>query len=94
MRDTIISNKAMKTKHIFWIASLFISLVIALVFATFDQPIVSAQNLGSASISLQTTLTPAVESVSEIGSTDGIFIMGVVIIFIVIIPVLFYRKKT
>ena len=83
----------MKTKNMIWIASLFIALVIALVIATFNQPIVSAQNLGAASISLQTTPTPAAEGVSEIGSTDGIFIMSAVIVLIVIMPVLFYRKK-
>lgn len=76
-----------------WIASLFIALVIALVFATFNQPIVSAQNLGAAPVSLQSTPTPITEGISEIGSTDGIFIMGVVIILIVITPVLFHRKE-
>ena len=83
----------MKINNIIWIASLFIALVTALVFATFDQPVVSAQNLGAASISLQATPTPAAKGVSEIGSTDGIFIMGVVIVLIVVVPVLFYRKK-
>ena len=76
-----------------WIASLFIALVIALVFSAFNQPNASAQNLGAAPVSLQTTPTPAAEGVSEIGSTDGIFIMGVVIILIVITPVLFHRNK-
>ena len=76
-----------------WIASLLIALVVALAVATFDLPVVSAQNMGAASISLQTTPTPAAEGVSEIGSTDGIFIMGAVIVLIVIMPVLFYRKK-
>jgi len=83
----------MKTKSMIWIASLFIALVIALAVVTFDPPVVSAQNMGAASISLQTTPTPAAEGVSEIGSTDGIFIMGAVIVLIVIMPVLFYRKK-
>jgi len=83
----------MKTKSMIWIASLFIALVIALAVVTFDLPVVSAQNMGAASISLQTTPTPAAEGVSEIGSTDGIFIMGAVIVLIVIMPVLFYRKK-
>lgn len=83
----------MKTKYIIWIASLFIALVIALMATAFDQPIVSAQNQGAASISLLATSTPAAEGVSEIGSTDGIFIMGVVIVLIVAIPVLIYRKK-
>ena len=83
----------MKINNMIWIASLFIALVTALVFATFDQPVVSAQNLDAASISLQATSTPAAKGVSEIGSTDGIFIMGVVIVLIVVVPILFYRKK-
>ena len=83
----------MKTKSMIWIASLFIALVIALAVVTFNLPVVSAQNMGAASISMQTTPTPAAEGVSEIGSTDGIFIMGAVIVLIVIMPVLFYRKK-
>ena len=76
-----------------WITSLFIALVIALVVAMFNQPIVSAQNQAAASIPLQTTPTPATEGVSVIGSTDGIFIMGAIIVLIAIMPVLFYRKK-
>ena len=76
-----------------WIASLFIALVIALAAAALDQPVVSAQNLGAASSFLQTTPTPTAEGVSEIGSTDRIFIMGIVIVLIVMMPVLFYGKK-
>lgn len=77
-----------------WIVSLFIALVIGLVAATFNQPVASAQNLGAASIFQYTTPSPAAEGVSEIGSTDGIFIMGVVIVFIVVMPaLLFYKRK-
>ena len=83
----------MKTKKMIWIALLFIALVAALVVATFDQPGVSAQNLDSASISLRITPTPVAEGVSVIGSTDGIFIMGAIIVMIVILPILFYRNK-
>ena len=83
----------MKTKYMIWIALLFIVLVIALAISTFNQPVVSAQNLGAASLSLQTTPTPAAGDASKIGSTDGIFIMGAVIVLIVIMPVLFHKKK-
>ena len=76
-----------------WIASLFIALVIALVVAVFNQPAVAAQNTATASISMQITATAAAEGVSEIGSTDGILLMGFVIVLIVIIPVLVRRKK-
>jgi hypothetical protein len=93
MHDTIISNKAMKTKQIIWIASLFSVLVVALVVAVFNQPVVAAQNPHLASISMQITPTLIPQGVSEIGSTDGILLMGFIIVLIVIIPVLVYRKK-
>jgi len=43
--------------------------------------------------SLQTTPTPIEEDISVIGSTDGIMLMGIIISLIVIVPVLFRRKK-
>ena len=76
-----------------WIASLFIALVTALVVAVFNQPAVAAQNTTTASILMQITPTVVAECVSEIGSTDGILLMGFVIVLIVIIPVLVRRKK-
>jgi hypothetical protein len=82
----------MKTKNTIWITTLFIALAIALVYATFNQPSVSAKDLSAASISRQTTPTPAAEDASVIGSTDGIFIMGIVIVLTVTVPILFYRK--
>ena len=47
----------------------------------------------NAALSLQTTPTPSVEKdQSEVGSTDGIVIMGGVIAAIVLIPLLLQRK--
>lgn len=83
----------MKTKTVLWISVLFILFSAILWIAILGQPTVSAQNLGAASLALQATPTPPAEDISEIGSTDGIFIMGVVIILIVTVPVLFPRKK-
>lgn len=40
----------------------------------------------------QPTSTPDVEGVSEIGSTDGIIVLGGVIVLIVIVPIFLYRK--
>jgi preprotein translocase subunit SecG len=82
----------MKTTHILGIIFLFIILVFALVIANFNPSFASAQNT-AASISLQTTPTPIGEGTSVIGSTDGIMLMGVIISMIVIVPVLFRRKK-
>ncbi|NOT03327.1 MAG: hypothetical protein HOP27_01870 [Anaerolineales bacterium] len=81
----------MKTTHIFGIAFLFTVIVFALVVANFNPSFASAQNT-AASISLQIP-TPVEDGISEIGSTDGIMLMGVIISLIVIVPVLFHRKK-
>ena len=83
----------MKTKHILGIGILFIAIVLSLVIAAFNQPDVSAKNISAASLSMQITSTPTAGGVSEIGSTDGIVIMGVIIVLIVIAPILFFRKK-
>lgn len=40
----------------------------------------------------QTTPTLSLLNTSEIGSTDGIFVMGVVIVLTVILPLLFRKK--
>jgi hypothetical protein len=85
----------MKTSYIFGIALAFIVLVFVLAAAAnIDQSKVSAKNLGAASLSMQiaTPIQPA-EGVSEVGSTDGIVIMGFVLAIIVTLPVLFHRKK-
>lgn len=82
----------MKTTHILGIGFLFIILVFALMIATFNPSFAAVQNT-AASISLQTTPTPIESGTSEIGSTDGIMLMGVIISIIVIVPVLFRRKK-
>jgi hypothetical protein len=41
---------------------------------------------------LQPTSTPPPKDLSEIGSTDGIVIMGFVIALIVVVPILWRRK--
>jgi hypothetical protein len=47
----------------------------------------------SAAFFLQTTATPQPEDQSEIGSTDGIVVMGVIIVLIVSIPILARRRQ-
>ena len=80
----------MKTSHISAIVLLFIILAGALAFANFNQPAVSAQ--GIAGFTLQTTPTPPVDDTSVIGSTDGILVMGIVIVLIIALPLLFRKK--
>jgi hypothetical protein len=50
-------------------------------------------NLGAAAFFLQPTTTPPPQDLSEIGSTDGIIVMGLVIALIIIIPILVQRKS-
>jgi hypothetical protein len=85
----------MKTSYVFGITLLFILLVFVFAGINFNHPTsAAAQNLRAASFSQQmTTPTPPVESISEVGSTDGIVIMGVVLVFIVTLPLLFRRKR-
>ena len=47
----------------------------------------------SAAFFLQTTATPQPEDQSEIGSTDGIVIMGIIIMLIVSVPILARRRQ-
>ncbi|MBI2330790.1 MAG: hypothetical protein HYU84_01185 [Chloroflexi bacterium] len=83
----------MKTKNIFS-ACIFLVVVLTLFLAmtNFDPPAVSAKDTSSVALQ-QTTPTPQTEDVSEIGSTDGILIMGVVIVLIITLPLIFQKRK-
>jgi hypothetical protein len=85
----------MKTSYIFGIALVFIVLVFAFVaVVNYDHATVSAKNLSAASLSMQiTTPTPPAGDRSEVGSTEGIVIMGFVLVIIVTLPLLFHKKK-
>lgn len=89
------SCKTMKTFYIFGITLAFIVLVFALVATVnYDYPTISPKNVSAASLSMQiTTPIQSAENVSEVGSTDGIVIMGFVLVIVVIVPLLFRRKK-
>jgi hypothetical protein len=84
----------MKTSPIFGIALIFITLVFVLASTNFGQPEAAAKNLGAASLSMQVP-TPVSngEDLSEVGSTDGIVIMGFALTAIVTLPLLFHQKK-
>jgi hypothetical protein len=47
----------------------------------------------AAFIVLQPTSTPKPKDLSDIGSTDGIVFMGIIIALIIIIPILLHRKS-
>ena len=72
-----------------------LSLVLAALSAalTYSAPLPMRGNFSPAALFLQTTPTPKQEDASEIGSTDEIVIMGGVIAFIIIAPILLRRKS-
>jgi len=53
----------------------------------------SGAELGAAAFYSQVTSTPQVEDASEIGSTDGIVLMGIIIVLLVVVPILLQRKS-
>ena len=72
-----------------------LGLVLALFSAalTYSAPPNTQGDLSAAAFFLQPTETPNPQDLSEIGSTDGIVIMGLVIALIIIIPILWHRKS-
>lgn len=82
----------MKTKNIFSACIfLLVTLTLLLVMVNFDLPSVAAKDMTINTV--QVTPTPPVEDSSEIGSTEGILIMGIVIVLIVTLPLVFQKRK-
>ena len=82
----------------FWrpIITIGLGLVLALFSAalTYSGPPTAQADLPSADSVLQTTTTPQPEEdLTEVGSTDGILVMGFVIALIIIIPILLQRTS-
>jgi hypothetical protein len=75
------------------IALLLFFLLFLLTLGNFNPPAVQAQSEIPNVAVLQSTPTPPVES-SEIGSTEGILLMGVVIVLIVTFPLLFRKRNS
>lgn len=77
------------------IIAIGLGLVLALFSAALSNsaPPALEGNLGAAAFfMLQPTSTPQPKDLSEIGSTDGIVIMGILIALIIIVPILLRRK--
>ena len=73
--------------------TIVLSLTLALLSAalTSPAPVFPLPELSGATL-LQTTPTPQAQDKSEIGSTDGIVLMGGIIVLIVFAPILISRK--
>lgn len=74
---------------------LLITLLFILTAINFNPPAVLAQNALSNSLTLQQAPPPlpVQQDGSEIGSTDGILIMGMIIVLIVTLPLIFQKRK-
>jgi hypothetical protein len=73
-------------------AGLGLALALFSAAITYSAPPVIPGNMTAAGVFLQPTTTPQPQDLSEIGSTDGIIAMGLVIALIIIIPILLQRK--
>jgi predicted membrane protein len=77
------------------IITLGLGLLIALLSAalTYSTPPALEGAFGATSFfAMQPTSTPQPDDLSEMGSTDGILIMGFLIVLIVVVPILWRRK--
>lgn len=86
----------MRAKHIFGVTtSLLTLLLVVLASINFNPPAVFARDIDTASIATRQSAAhmQADGDNSEIGSTDGILVMGVVIVLIVTLPLVFRRSK-
>jgi uncharacterized integral membrane protein len=84
----------MRTKNNFTIFTLLlIALLLMLAMINFNAPAALAQSSYTNSATLQTTPTPPADDGSEIGSTDGILVMGIVIVLIVSLPLIFNKRR-
>lgn len=83
----------MKPIHILSLATLIVLLLAtALILSAFHQPMIPVTGVDP--LSMQSKIvSPQTEDLSEVGSTTGIFIMGVVIVLITTVPMLARKKK-
>jgi len=73
------------------IALLCTLLIVVALSATVSWPMARAVGSAGALPAEQATPTVAPDSASEIGSTDGIVLAGIVLLLIVFVPVILYR---
>ena len=83
-----------KLPHAFrFILVLLIGVTLIISCARISANIPAQRGLSAAAFYAEATPTPPVEDKSEIGSTDGIAILGIIIVGIVVIPILLQRKN-
>jgi len=81
-------------KRIFLLSMLALLLLSALTISACSQTTLAARNPSAAALSGQIVTPPPPQSgESVIGSTDGIFLMGIVIVLIIGVPLLLRKRK-
>lgn len=84
----------MKVTQIFGIILVFSALVAVFLLSGLYQPVLSAPNTSPLPQTLQTAPPPIPNGeASVIGSTDGILIMGFVIMLIILVPVIIFSRR-
>ena len=73
------------------IAVIGIGLLLAVTSAVVSQPVLPASESAAAALSIQATATSTLEAASEVGSTDGIMLLSILIVVIVVVPILLRR---
>jgi hypothetical protein len=101
-RDILIEDMKKRILRILYLVLMILSgILLALISALASSINVSAvsglgsrfnQEVGVAAFFQATTPTPVTDTVSRAGSTDGIMVMGVVIVIIVLLPILLRRS--
>ena len=93
--NSIYNERTMKTKYFLVItAALLGFLILALSLENFNPSAALAlDSNASRPIQPDTEPTAQINDGSEIGSTDGIVVMGIVIVLTVTLPLAFRRKK-
>jgi hypothetical protein len=91
------STRDYRASRLHPLITLGLGLVLALFTAalTYSTPFTQEATIdGSAAFfSMQPTSTPQPQDLSEVGSTDGIVIMGILIALIIIVPILLRNKS-
>ena len=95
LRDGVLHVTKLMRRLLRPIITVALGLVLALFSAalSYSASPSTPANLGSADSFQQATITPQPEELSEVGSTDGILVMGFVIALIIIIPILLRRTS-
>jgi hypothetical protein len=85
----------MKAKHFFGIAALLLGVLILLLALTNFTPSPALAKDSTSSHTLNQQAAPSAQEGgdTEIGSTDGILVMGVVIVLIVSLPLIFRKRR-